>query len=323
MARPLRIEYEGAFYHVTTRGNGRREIYNSKSDYEKFKSYLKEAQEKYGYLLHCYVLMNNHYHLLIETPGANLSKVMHYINGSYTNYINIKRRRSGHLFQGRYKSILIDRDSYLLELSRYIHLNPVRANIVKKPKDYPYSSYGAYISKDKEDIVYQDLILGMISKDKKDARKEYKKFVDETIGLELRNPFENVYSGMILGKTGFIKETLKRLKEENLQKEDISYKKALQTEYTPKEVIDSMCVYFNVSQDKILKNKNKEYRNIAIYLIKKYTGLTNKQLGQLFGNISYSAVAKVCQRFSKKLEKDIVLKKKVGEIKRNMSNVKG
>jgi chromosomal replication initiation ATPase DnaA len=128
---------------------------------------------------------------------------------------------------------------------------------------------------------------------------------------------------MILGKTGFIKETLKRLKEENLQKEDISYKKALQTEYTPKEVIDSMCVYFNVSQDKILKNKNKEYRNIAIYLIKKYTGLTNKQLGQLFGNISYSAVAKVCQRFSKKLEKDIVLKKKVGEIKRNMSNVKG
>ena len=97
----------------------------------------------------------------------------------------------------------------------------------------------------------------------------------------------------------------------------------MQTEYIPKEVIDSMCAYFNVSQDKILKNKNKEYRNIAIYLVKKYTGLTNKQLGQLFGNISYSAVAKACQRFAKKLEKDIVLKKKVGEIKRNMSNVKG
>ena len=117
MAQPLRIEYSGAF--------------------------LKQAQGKYGYLLHCYVLTTNHYHLLIETPMGNLSRVMHYINSSYTNYINIKRRRSGHLFQGRYKAILIDRDSYLLELSRYIHLNPVRAKLVEKPQDYPYSSYSA------------------------------------------------------------------------------------------------------------------------------------------------------------------------------------
>ena len=127
MARPLRIEYEGAFYHVTTRGNEQKKIFFSNSDYEKFKHYLKKSQEKYGYLLHCFVLMTNHYHLLIETPKPNLNRVMHYINSSYTNYINIKRKRSGHLFQGRYKAILIDRDNYLLELSRYIHLNPVRA----------------------------------------------------------------------------------------------------------------------------------------------------------------------------------------------------
>ena len=100
MARPLRIEYEGAFYHVTSRGNERRKIYFSKADFTKFKSYLKEAQEKYGYVLHCYVLMTNHYHLLIETPQANISKVMHYVNASYTNYINRKHCRSGHLFQG-------------------------------------------------------------------------------------------------------------------------------------------------------------------------------------------------------------------------------
>ncbi|MGV8149826.1 MAG: transposase, partial [Alkaliphilus sp.] len=126
MARPLRIEYEGALYHITTRGNERKKIYYAEADYEKFKSYLKDAQNKYGYLLHCYALMTNHYHLLIETPYANISKVMHYINGSYTSYLNKKRERSGHLFQGRYKAILVDQDSYLLELSRYIHLNPVR-----------------------------------------------------------------------------------------------------------------------------------------------------------------------------------------------------
>jgi REP element-mobilizing transposase RayT len=113
MARPLRIEYEGAFYHVTARGNDRKNICFAKSDYEKFKAYLKEAQEKYGYLLHCYVLMANHYHLLIETPRGNPSRVMHYVNASYTNFINRKRKRAGHLFQGRYKAILIEHDSYL------------------------------------------------------------------------------------------------------------------------------------------------------------------------------------------------------------------
>ena len=162
MARPLRIEYEGAFYHVTARGNERRKIYFIKTDYGKFKEYLEGAQEKFGYLLHAYVFMTNHYHILIETPNANIGKIMHYINGSYTNYINRKRDRSGHLFQGRYKAILIDRDSYLLELSRYIHLNPVRANIVEKPENYSYSSYRSYILKKKDDAVCRDQILKMI-----------------------------------------------------------------------------------------------------------------------------------------------------------------
>ena len=101
MARPLRIEFKGAFYHVTARGNERRKIYYANADYENFKDYLKDGQEKYGYRLHCYVLMINHYHLLIETPDGNISKIMHYINGSYTTHINRKRKRSGHLFQGR------------------------------------------------------------------------------------------------------------------------------------------------------------------------------------------------------------------------------
>ena len=107
MARPLRIEFEGAFYHITARGNERREIYESRSDYEKFKEYIKGAQEKYCFILHAYALMTNHYHLIIETPKANLSKIMHYINGSYTTYFNARRKRSGHLFQGRYKALLV------------------------------------------------------------------------------------------------------------------------------------------------------------------------------------------------------------------------
>ena len=113
MARPLRIEYAGAFYHITARGNDRKKIFLSVQDYDKFLSYLSEACHKYGVILHAYVLMGNHYHLIVETPGANLSVFMHHINSAYTTYFNLKRKRSGHLFQGRYKAFLIDKDSYL------------------------------------------------------------------------------------------------------------------------------------------------------------------------------------------------------------------
>ncbi|MCH7761827.1 transposase, partial [candidate division TA06 bacterium] len=181
MARPLRIEYEGALYHITSRGNERRKIYFSKSDCKKFKEYLTEATEKYGCLVHCYVFMSNHYHLLLETRRANLKKVMHDINGAYANYTNLKRKRSGHLFQGRYKAIVIDRDRYLLELSRYIHLNPVRAGIVEKPEDYPHSSYKSYISREKDNLAIQDLLLGMLSGPKGDVRKRYRAYVEKGI----------------------------------------------------------------------------------------------------------------------------------------------
>ena len=232
MARPVRIEYEGAFYHVTSRGNERKKIFYSRQDCDKFKTYLRAAQDKHGYLLHCYVLMSNHYHLLIETPEANLSKLMHYINGSYSNYINRRKRRSGHLFQGRYKAILVDRDSYLLELSRYVHLNPVRAKIVENPEAYSFSSYRSYVSKKGEDIVYRDMILGMICEDGREARGRYRAFVERGIGGDQENPLKEVYGGSILGAKGFIKDALARLKDGIMDAEEISYRRQLRASYS-------------------------------------------------------------------------------------------
>jgi REP element-mobilizing transposase RayT len=147
VARPLRIEYPGAFYHVTSRGNERRTVFQSNRDREKYLSYLESAHERYGAVIHVYCLMGNHYHLLLETPRANLSKILHYINGAYTTYFNIKRSRSGHLFQGRFKGILVDKDEYCKELSRYVHLNPVRAGMVKAPLEYPWSSYRYFVDR--------------------------------------------------------------------------------------------------------------------------------------------------------------------------------
>lgn len=146
MGRPLRIQYPGASYHITSRGNEKREIFRSNGDRGKFLSYLKSAHERYGGMIHVYCLMNNHYHLLLETPRGNLSQILHHINGAYTIYFNIKRRRSGHLFQGRYKAILLEKDAYCQELSRYIHLNPARAGLVNTLSAYPWSSYPSPIS---------------------------------------------------------------------------------------------------------------------------------------------------------------------------------
>jgi REP element-mobilizing transposase RayT len=126
MARPLRIEYPGACYHITVRGNEQKEVFRSKADWEKFLSYLQSATERYGAIVHVYCLMTNHYHLLLETPLGNLSQIMRHINGAYTTYFNVKRKRAGHLFQGRYKAILIDADEYAKELSGYIHFHPVK-----------------------------------------------------------------------------------------------------------------------------------------------------------------------------------------------------
>lgn len=323
MARPLRIEYEGALYHITARGNERRSIYYSKSDYERFKQYLLEARKKYNCIFHCYTLMSNHYHLLIETPGANLNKIMHYINGSYTTYLNIRRNRSGHLFQGRYKAIVVDKDSYLMELSRYIHLNPVRAKITEKPEDYPYSSYKAYISGGKEDIISEDFILSMLSKERGEARRKYKKFTENAIETEIEDPIKKVYGGMILGGQEFIKETLKRLKRNYMQKEEISHRKALKSITGIGDILKTACEHFKISKEDVLKDKRADIRKIAIYLMKEHTGAKNKQIGELMGNISYSAVVKTYQRFRKKIEKDKGLRRRIDKIEAKLSSVKG
>ena len=254
MARPLRIEYEGAFYHATARGNERKRIFFSSSDCQRFKEYLREAKEKYHFLLHGYVLMSNHYHLLMETPEGNMSRVMHFINASYTSHINRKHQRSGHLFQGRYKAILVDKDNYLLELSRYIHLNPVRAQIVSRPEDYAHSSYRFYILGEEQNLVSRDLIWSMISSDPQSAARRYREFVESMIGREAESPLKGAHGGLVLGGERFVKEALIRVKEETLQHQDIAQRRALQTAWKKEEVIEAICAHFHLSREAFVEN---------------------------------------------------------------------
>ncbi len=323
MARPLRIEYEGAVYHVTARGNERKKIFFTKTDYGKFLTYLKEAKKKYNIDLHCYALMSNHYHLIIETSEANLGRAMHYINGSYTTYINIKRNRSGHLFQGRYRSILVDTDNYLLELSRYIHLNPCRASVVEKPEDYQYSSYLSYI-KNREDVVLtKELLLGLLSCRNGNSRDEYRLFIESAIGRELDNPLENVYGGIILGGTGFVKEVLGRIKDEFYRKEDIANRTELRASLEIEDVLEAVSGYYKVSREDIMENKYSEERKVAIYLMKERTGATHREIGEVFLGLSNSAIGKVYQRFRKEIHRDRKLRRRVTTIEKTLSFVGG
>ncbi len=185
MARPLRIEYPGAVYHVTSRGNAGELIYKDDQDRRKFLEILAKAKKKYNTLCHTYCIMDNHYHLLLETLDGRLSLLLRQINGVYTQYFNRRYNRRGHLFQGRYKGILIQKDSHLLEVCRYTVLNPVRAGMVKSTELWKWSSYSALAGLYKaSECLDKDWIIGCFGKTKKKAEKSYRQFVLDGIGKE-------------------------------------------------------------------------------------------------------------------------------------------
>jgi len=202
MARALRIEYDGAVYHVTSRGNGGQTVFNNKVVRELFLETLAQVNKKFNWICHAYCLMGNHYHLLVETPDGNLSAGMRQLNGVFTQHWNRKQKQSGHLFQGRYKSILVEKESHLLEVCRYVVLNPVRAGMVKTPEKWRWSSYRATAGLDSIPVcLTTDWVLGQFSSRRATARKRYGEFV--RTGLKEPGVWEGLVGGLVLGTEGF------------------------------------------------------------------------------------------------------------------------
>lgn len=320
MARQLRIEFEGAFYHVTSRGNLRERVFFEDKDRESFLEILKRTSKRYSYLLHAYVLMDNHYHLLIETPKANISQIMQNINTSYSVYINKKYKRSGHLFQGRFKGLIVDKDEYLVALSRYIHLNPVRAKIVQKPEDYRWTSYRVYIDKSvKSSLVYTSDTLSYFSSLRGKA-EEYKAFVEAGIAGEER-PFKDIEAGVILGGKRF-KAKIIRLLDKIKADEEIPQIKRLRETVPIDKVIKACCSFYGKKQeDLVRRGKGKREREIAIYLSKLLSGKKNVEVGTLFG-IKGPAVSGAIKVIEEKLEKDKELNKDIENLKERIINEK-
>lgn len=205
MARPLRIEFPGAIYHVTSRGNARAAIFKADADRELFLEVLRQVTERFNWLCHAYCLMDNHYHLMIETPDGNLAAGMRQLNGVYTQRFNRRHRRVGHVFQGRFKAILVDRDSYLLELCRYVVLNPVRARMARRAGDYRWSSYRATAGmSDAPSFLTCDWVLSQFAQTKAIAQRKYREFVKAGVGMN--SPWGKLKGQILLGTEVYIQK---------------------------------------------------------------------------------------------------------------------
>ena len=205
MARPLRLEFAGALYHVTSRGDRQDDIYETNVDREAFLELLGEVCDTYNWVCHAYCLMSNHCHLLIETPDANLSKGMRQLNGVYTQTFNRRHKRVGHVFQGRYKAIHVEKETYLLELARYIVLNPVRAEMVRAAKDWAWSSYRATTGQvAAPKWLNTQWVLAAFGRTKRTAIQRYKQFVSE--GKKQSSPWVALRNQVYLGSDPFVKE---------------------------------------------------------------------------------------------------------------------
>jgi putative transposase len=310
MARPLRIEYPGAFYHITSRGNERKAVFKSERDREKFLSYLGSATERYAAIVHVYCLMDNHYHLLLETPAGNLSQIMHHINGAYTTYYNTKRERSGHLFQGRFKAILIEADEYAKELSRYMHLNPIRAGMCAHPEEYPWSSCRYYTVETKApDWLQRGFILGYFGKDFSVSMKRYRDFVQAVMGESYGNPLAGLKHSVILGSSPFVAEIRDRYLKHTAQARDLP---ALRT-LLKKPSLDQI----EQAVDAVLLSAPKLARQVKLHLCQRYSGMTLTEIGLRFG-VGPSGVSQASRRIALKRSKEQKLSKIVKRIEKNI-----
>ena len=317
MPRPARIEYENAFYHVMNRGRGRKTIFKEKEHYLAFLETVEEASNRFQSIVHAYCLMGNHYHLLIETPLANLGRVMRHINGVYTQRYNRLKKTDGPLFRGRYKAILVDRDAYLLQLTRYIHRNPLEMKrpLVDTLAAYPWSSYPAYINKTpapdwlEREKTYQ--LLG-----KKQKYKGYERYVGEGVDVDIAQHYNKGNQASILGgkdfKSEIYEEILPQLKAQ--EKGMI-----IRPEITMQEITKTIAKRYRtetLALRKVVKGptKGNEARKLAMYLSQELSGATLQDIADYFNLSHRGSVSYITHQIKNKCKNDRGCNKKVNEL---------
>ncbi|MGB4547388.1 MAG: transposase [Syntrophales bacterium] len=310
MARKPRIHFPGAVYHVILRGNAGQAVFRDDQDYLRFHRLIEEGHKRYAHRIHAFCLMPNHVHLVIEVGEIPLSRIIQNLSQRYTSWFNRKNEKSGHVFQGRYKAILIDADSYLLELIRYVHLNPVRAGLTSLPEHYPWSSEQSYSEEVRHPWLTTDRLLSQFSDSRSHARKRYKKFLHEGLGESRRIEFHRgTAEGRILGNDRFLEATLEKVHQKTTKSSDIE------------KMIHQVCRHFEVKEkDLVETGKNQKIakaRAMLSWLVRESKNLTLTELSKrLLKDIS--GLSRAATLLAEKAEKDQSLKDMMEHFRRDL-----
>jgi putative transposase len=305
MARKPRIHIEGAFYHVMLRGNAGQNIFNSPKYFLAFEELIEEGIERFGHRIHAYCWMKNHVHLAVEVGQQPLSKIIQNVSFRYTRWFNKKENQSGHLFQGRFKAILIEEDQYLLELVRYIHLNPVRAGLTEYPEEYPWSSHNTYIGLDQKWWLTRNSVLARFDAITGEAIKKYQQFVIEGIGEERRPEFHNgPLEGRLLGDEDFVQNILKK-REEPIAPLSLDL------------LIEKTCAHLNIDKVSLSspsrQRKHSQARFIIAFLYTEYGNGLIIDIARYFSR-DIATISTGINRIRTRLKTDLDLKKLIQQI---------
>jgi REP element-mobilizing transposase RayT len=316
MARPWRIQYEGALYHVFSRGNNQQDIFVTDDDRYLFLDTLGHMSERYDIDIFAFVLMDNHYHLLLRTPIANLSKSMQWLGATYTRRFNLNHFQSGHLFQGRYKSILVENDAYLMQLSYYLHNNPLRAGMVKRLISYRWSSYPAYAyNRNHPDWLDKSLIFSQIK-----GENKHQQYREKSQKYSAENPSiaEDIRHGFIYGSKKFVKKIKDRFMVEEPDPA-VPQQKNILKDMDPEQLLQRAAKVLKCDMERFkktprIRESDKLNRDILLYLLWQDGNYSNSQIGMLF-DLTHSGVSRRVAIMRKKLAQDKALGKQVIKFK--------
>jgi putative transposase len=304
MARPLRLEYPGAFYHVMSRGNRGSAIFESDIDRKTFLSLVSRAYPMFNMKVIAFSLMDTHYHMLIRTMEANLSNLMHFLNGVYTQKFNYVNKSCGHVFQGRYKALLVEKENYLLEVTRYIHTNPVRAGIVDLPEDHQWSSHRLYIgSISPPPWFHTDEVLSFFGKDERTSKEAFAGFVQQGVPEVIQKLYNRKRLPAVIGSESFMEVIRNRFLQSG--SDDYEIPEAKRIEKIPLEdIAESVARHFGVPLSALLQSKKRlgnHPRRLGLYIARQYGGYPLREIGVFFRIKSYSGVSTVVKRVEREI----------------------
>jgi len=348
MARPLRIDLKDGWYHVSSRGNERRAIYRDDRDRRRFLELVGEGVEQYGILIHAYVLMDNHYHLVVETPRANLSAALQWINQRYSGWFNRRHRRVGHLFQGRFRAIVVEPGAYAAELSRYVHLNPVRvkrlgldkaaqarrragvrddpvnreqvAERLRRLRSYPWSSYPAYVGRRQgADWLVSETVLGLFGRAAElERQSKYRRYVEEAVREGLaESPWERLEAGVVLGGRGFV-DRIRGLLQGN-EKEQPGLRQ-LRQRHRIEDVIKAVEAVKGEKWAAFRDRYGDWGRDTVLYFGRKKCGQKLRELGELAGGVDDATVGSAVQRLTQTAKRNQTVARLLKQVEAKLQN---